>query len=225
MSEPVYVAVICEGPTERNFVETILAPHFQTLGIYLRPTVLTKKGQKGGDVKYARLFNDLEAHLGQRHNRCVTTLLDFYALKGDWPGYDEAKAKRAPADKHEAISSQVREKVDGKLEKLRSFERFLPYFVMHEIEALYFSCPTTLAAKIGVDVAKVEAILAECGEPEAINHERETSPSHRLEKLGGSFRKTSTGIAIAQAIGLPKMREKCPLFDAWMSAIEALAPS
>jgi hypothetical protein len=160
MSEPVYVAVICEGPTERNFVEAILAPHFEPLGIYLTPTILTKKG----------------------------------------------------------------EKVDGKLEKLRSFERFLPYFVMHEIEALYFSCPATLAAKIGVDVAKVEAVVLECGEPEAINHESETSPSHRIEKLGGSFRKTSTGIAIANAIGLPKMREKCPLFDHWLSMIEALAP-
>ncbi len=223
MSEPVYVAVICEGPTERTFIDQLLAPHFHPKGIYLTPTILTKKGEKGGDVKYARLYNDLETHLGQGHNRCVTTLFDFYGLKGDWPGYEEAKLKKAPADKHEAITSQVREKVNGKLEKLRSFERFLPYFAMHEIEALYFSDPAKLAAKIGVDVAKVEAILAECGEPEAINHERETSPSHRIESLGGSFRKTSTGIAVAKEIGLPKMRENCPLFDQWVGTLEKLA--
>jgi len=224
MSEPVHVAVICEGPTERTFVDVILAPHFQTLGIYLTPTILTKKGGNGGDVKYSRLFNDLETHLRNRHNHCVTTLFDFYGLKGDWPGYDEAKKKIAPADKQEAICAEVRGKVNGKLEELRSFERFVPHFVMHEIEALYFSCPETLAAKLGVDVKRIDAILAECGEPEAINHNVDTSPSHRLASLGGgSFRKTSTGIAIAKEIGLPKIREKCPLFDRWMSVIEALA--
>lgn len=223
MSDPVYVAVICEGPTERIFVEFMLAPHFQTLGIFMTPTVITKKGQKGGDVKYSRLYNDLEMHLQQGHNHCVTTLFDFYGLTGDWPGYDEARKKKSPAEKQAVISSEVKQKADKKLEEFRSFERFLPNFVMHEIEALYFSCPTTLAAKLGIKVKFVEEILTECGEPEAINHDRRTSPSHRLGNLiGKNFRKTSTGIAIAQAIGLPKMRAACPLFDQWMRTIEQL---
>ena len=67
-------------------------------------------------------------------------------------------------------------------------------------------------------------ILDECGEPEAINHEKETSPSHRLDDLcTNSFSKTSTGIAIAQAIGLPRIREACPLFNQWVRVIEGLA--
>ncbi len=223
MSDPVYVAVICEGPTERLFVEFILAPHFQALGIFMTPTVLTKKGEKGGDVKYSRLYHDLEIHLRQGHNYCVTTLFDFYGLTGDWPGYDEAKKGTSPAEKQEAISSEVKRKADKKLEEFRCFERFLPHFVMHEIEALYFSCPETLAAQLGVNVKSVEQILAECGEPEAINHVKETSPSHRLERLAGeNFKKTSTGIAIARAIGLPKMRAECPLFDQWVRTIEQL---
>jgi hypothetical protein len=222
MSEPVHVAVICEGPTERMFVDNILSPHCHTLGIYLTPTILTKKGEKGGDVKYSRLFSDLQSHLRQRHNRYVTTLFDFYGLKGDWPGYDEAKTKTTPAEKQSTISEAVKQTADKSLEELRCYERFLPHFVMHEIEALYFSCPTTLANKLGVDVAKIDAILAECGEPEAINHEKDTSPSHRLAALG-DFRKTSTGIAIAKEIGLSKMRAVCPLFDKWVRAIESLA--
>lgn len=223
MSDLIYVAVICEGPTERIFVESILTPHLQNLGICMTPTILSKKGVNGGDVKYTRLFNDLETHLGQRHYHCVTTFFDFYGLKGNWPGYEAAKLKTAPADKHGTITSQVREMVNGKLEKFRSFERFLPYFAMHEIEAFYFSCPATLANKLQINVKFVNEILTECGEPEAINHGRETSPSHRLGKLiGKNFKKTSTGIAIAQAIGLPKMRGACPLFDQWLRIIEQL---
>jgi len=222
MSEPVHVAVICEGPTERIFVDLILAPHFHILGIFMTPMILTKKGEKGGDVKYSRLFDDLKRHLQQSHNRCVTTLFDFYGLTDLWPGYEEAKTKQSPAEKQAVISDAVKRTADGSLEDWRSFERFLPHFVMHEIEALYFSCPVTLAAKLYVDVARVQAIVIECGEPEAINHVKETSPSHRLMALG-SFRKTSTGIAIAKEIGLPKMRAACPLFDQWMCKIETLA--
>jgi len=224
MSEAIFVAVICEGPTERIFVEAILCPHFQKLGIYMNPTILTKKGENGGDVKYQRLYNDLETHLKQGHNHLVTTFFDFYGLKGEWPGYENAKSKISPGDKQKAISSEVQKKVDGKFENQRSFERFLPHFVMHEIEALYFSCPATLAEKMGVNVAAIHGILDDCGEPEAINHVTETSPSHRLRELGGgSFRKTTKGIAIAEEIGLVKIREKCPLFHAWISRIESLA--
>lgn len=81
MSEPVYVAVICEGTTERIFVDSIMAPHFHNLGIFMTPTILTKKGEKGGDVKYNRLYNDLKTHLQQGHNHCVTSFLIFT----DWP--------------------------------------------------------------------------------------------------------------------------------------------
>jgi hypothetical protein len=224
MSEPVYVAVICEGTTERIFVDSIMAPHFHNLGGFMTPTILTKKWEKGGDVKYNRLYNDLENHLQQPHNHCVTTFLDFYGLADYWPGYDDAKMRSRPAEKQKLISDVVKQTADKSLEEFRSFERFLPHFVMHEIEALYFSCPATLAAKLEVDVSKVQVILDECGEPEAINHVLETSPSHRLDDLCKvGFRKTSTGISIAQEIGLPKMRAACPLFDQWVRTIEGLA--
>lgn len=224
MSEPIYVAVICEGRTELVFVESILTPHFESLEIYISPTLLTKKGGNGGDVKYNRLYNDLKTHLQQRHNHCVTTFFDFYGLADYWPGYDEAKKKSVPMEKQKLISAEVKQTTDKSLEEFRSFERFLPHFVMHEIEALYFSCPATLASKLGVDVKLVEQILTECGEPEAINHVLETSPSHRLEKLiGKNFRKATAGIAIAQEIGLPKMRAACPLFDQWVRTIEGFA--
>jgi Domain of unknown function (DUF4276) len=100
--------------------------------------------------------------------------------------------------------------------------RFIPYVSMHEIEALYFSDPACLAETMGVPQEKVDAILEECGEPEKINDNSTTAPSKRLEGLSDRFKKTSTGIAIAKEIGIPKMRSACPLFDAWLAKLELL---
>jgi hypothetical protein len=102
-------------------------------------------------------------------------------------------------------------------------QRFISYVSMHEMEALYFSDPVCLAGKLGVNQRYVDAILSECGEPEQINDHFETKPSKRLEKLTSRFKKTSTGIAIATAIGIPKMREACPLFNNWVATLEQLA--
>jgi hypothetical protein len=93
---------------------------------------------------------------------------------------------------------------------------------MYEIEALYFSDPAVLANKLGVRQKLIDAILHECGEPEAINNSNQTAPSKRLEKLSNKFKKTATGIAIAKEIGISKMRVACPLFDAWLTTLENL---
>jgi hypothetical protein len=217
-----HVAVICEGPTERILVETLLASHFQKRQIYLTPTLLTKKGQKGGDVRFDRLRNDLRIYLSQSHNACVTTLIDFYGLKGEWPGYDEAKGRRTPGEKAMVLAAAVKTKVLQELERDSVERRFLPYFSMHETEALYFSSPEVTARHLNVNVSKVTAILDECGEPEVINHHEVTSPSHRLSQLA-SFKKTTTGIEIARNIGLQTMRQKCPVFDAWVTTLESLS--
>ena len=59
---------------------------------------------------------------------------------------------------------------------------------------------------------------------EVINNSPETAPSKRLDKWSknGEFPKTTTGIAIARSIGIPQMREKCPLFNSWLERFESL---
>jgi hypothetical protein len=86
----------------------------------------------------------------------------------------------------------------------------------------HISDPITLASSLGVKNSAIDQILRECGEPEAINNSNITAPSKRLETLAPRYKKTSTGIAIAQNIGLPKMRAKCPIFNEWLTTIEAL---
>lgn len=51
-----------------------------------------------------------------------------------------------------------------------------------------------------------------------------TAPSKRLNNWSPNhnFRKTTMGITIAEAIGIQKMRDNCPLFNAWLKEIEKI---
>lgn len=105
--------------------------------------------------------------------------------------------------------------------------RFIPYFAMHEFEALLFSDVAVLGDSLSIKLEEVKKIIDECGSPEQINNKRETAPSKRLDTLKpkGSFRKTIEGITIAEKIGIDKMREHCPLFDAWLKTLESKVPT
>ena len=217
------VIVLAEGTTEQLFVKQLLAPYMALRSIYLTPIILRKPGQKGGDVKFSRAKNDIERQLKQRSETWLTLLVDYYGIDRNWPGYAESRRQNDHRKKAEIINKATAEEV----QKLFPFQnqglRFIPYVSMHEIEALYFSDPACLADKLGVGRHLVDSILHECKEPEGINDSRETAPSVRLEKLAGRFKKTLTGIAIADAIGIEKMRKACPLFDSWLAALESVA--
>ena len=60
------------------------------------------------------------------------------------------------------------------------------------------------------------------GNRKNINGSPQSAPSKRLTAWRPSFRKTIDGIAIAESIGLKKMRMKCPIFNNWLSTLEAL---
>jgi hypothetical protein len=222
MSEYAEVVLIVEGPTEQKFVKDLLAPYMHERGIFLTAIILDKPGEKGGDVKFARAKNDIEKHLKQRSDTFLSLMVDFYGIKSDWPGYEESRRQSCHLQKAKIMNEATATAVLNLLPNLKTEIRFIPYVSMHEIEALYFSDPATLAAGIGVRQKEIDAILAECGEPEKINHQAQKAPSKRLEKLSGNFKKTATGIAIAKNIGITSMRDGCPLFDAWLTKLESL---
>ena len=216
------IAIICEGKTEELFCHQLIAPYMILEGITVRPMQISKPGQKGGDVKYARLRNDLKNLLHQPHWSCVTTFFDFYGLQGEWSGYVEAQGLYKHTEKYERLTSAVREQVRADLSMDTS--RFLPNFVMYETEGLYFSDSAKLATGLGVSQADVDIILQECGEPEAINNSQQTAPSKRLSSLlGRQFEeKTTTGITIAKSITLPVIMEQCPIFKKWIDGMISL---
>lgn len=223
MSNSVEIVALVEGSTERIFLAELLVPYLAERGIYLTPIVISKPGQKGGDVKFARVRNDIELHLKQRQDTYLTLFLDYYAIRSDWPGLLEAKQQKTPTDKAARINRATYDEVEKLFAEYGVYWRFLPNITMHEFEALLYSDIQTLAVHLGVSSTAIEAILAECGEPEAIDDSPMTAPSKRLETLSGRFKKTTTGIAIAKAIGLPTMRRACPLFNGWLTTVENLS--
>jgi len=93
---------------------------------------------------------------------------------------------------------------------------------VHEFEALLFSDAEKLAEHLKIKPQSIKDILIECGDPENINDSSQTAPSKRLENLYRRYKKTTTGIAVARAIGIDKMREQCPIFNGLLNKIEFL---
>ncbi|MDR1329501.1 MAG: DUF4276 family protein [Oscillospiraceae bacterium] len=215
------IYAIVEGPTEQNFIEKVLAPYLGERNVALYAAILRKPGENGGDVKFSRARNDIGKFLKQRADTQVTLMLDYYGIRKDWPGYGESKQQTTHTIKHSVLMRETQREVQRIFPGENSQLRFIPYFSMHEIEALYFCDPAELARNIGVGQAEIDAVIRECGEPEKINDRRDTAPSKRLEALSTRFRKTSTGLTIATRIGIPAMRAACPLFNQWITRLEA----
>lgn len=223
MSNYIEVIAIVEGKTEQVFVESVLAPYLALKRIYITATQVSKPGEKGGDVRFVKVERDLGNHLKQRTNTFVTTMVDYYGVK-EWPGLESLGKSLTPTQIAAHLNQATQDKVNTLFPNQRPAERFIPFMLIHEFEALLFSDSETLASELNIDEQRIMTVLEECGEPEAINNSPQTAPSKRLDKWSryGKFAKTTTGIAIASSIGIPKIREKCPLFNAWLDTLESL---
>jgi len=227
MNKPCYeIIVLVEGKTERFFIQDVVIPHLAQRNIFVTPIILSKPGEKGGDVKFSRAKNDIERHLKQRPDTYLTLFVDYYGIKKGWPGRDLEDADRdalSAAQKAQRVNDATLQEVCRIFNNYRPDTRFIPFIAMYEFEALLFSDPQILARKLDVSQGTIEEILKECGEPEDIDDSSETAPSKRLESLSSRYKKTSTGIAIAKEIGLPRIREKCPIFNEWLTKIENIS--
>jgi hypothetical protein len=222
MSKIVQVRVLVEGQTEQLFIKNLLSPYFTDFTeqkIILTPTL---GGNQGGDVRFSRYERDIGLHLRQCTDTYVTLMVDYYGIRKDWPGLEEAKRQTTHSKKAEVVNRETAKEVQKRFPEQNSEIRFIPYVSMHEIEALYFSNPANNEKKMNVPQKEVESIVRECGEPEAINDNVQTAPSKRLQNLSLNFKKITTGIDIAKAVGIERMREQCPLFNEWIERMENL---
>ena len=225
MSKPVNVMIVGEGASEQNFVDQVLAPYLAVKGIYLRATQISKKGEKGGDVKFSRARRDVINFLKQREDLIVSTFVDYYGVK-EWPGLEDVRDLYEPTPDVIAkiMNDDAVSDVRAELPNVQVDRRYVPFTAVHEFEALLFSDAEILSRELGIDITLIRNALAECGSPERINNHPETSPSNRLIAWSnGHYSKASRGIVIAGKIGIEKMRGQCPNFDAWLKRLEALA--
>lgn len=215
--------IVVEGNTEETFASQVLCPHLQHHRVSLRARRIGKPGHKGGRVNYSRAKGDVLLLLKEDSRAYCTTLFDFYGLGEGFPrlavppsANSEQKAQSIEKPFQAAIE---REMGDGFLSK-----RFVPYLQMHEFEGLLFSDPSGLAAAMGrPDLRQgLEAIRSGFATPEEINDGPTTAPSKRIRSLAPAYDKVFNGNLAALEIGLAKIRQECPRFDAWVRGLESL---
>jgi hypothetical protein len=208
------VCVVCEGPTEANFVQQCLAPYLAPAGVYVYGSIIQAPSgrHKGGRVTVDRLARQMshEFHAFDR----VTTLVDFYGFK-DRDGRSRPETERAILDRTRARTT--------------GFDpRFvLPYVQLHEFEGLLFTDPAAfewVQDGWSEDVHQALSDVASSFEtPELINDSPETAPSKRILSIfpDGAYSKTEHGPLIAESIGIDAIRAKCPGFSAWVGKLQA----
>ena len=219
------VYIICEGPTEVRFIKNVLAPSLGNRSLFLHPITIGGQSSKGGNVTFDRLFTNVRRQLRNNRQSYCSTLVDFYGLDSDFPGLELASTRSSLGAKADAV-------VDGLVAELRKridpepLLRFIPHIQMHEFEALMFSDAHAFADAIGrPDLGQEFAnIRRQFVTPEHIDDSPVTAPSKRILALYTEYEKPLMGERAARAIGLPKIRQECPLFGAWIAQLEALPP-
>lgn len=215
------VIIICEGETEKQFCKDILSPYFIPKGIQIQPPLIKKS--MGGIVKWSELKKQVESHLKSDTTAYVTTFIDYYGLykKYKFPNWDEAEAEPNKVKRMEILEKGM---YDGIEDALRY--RFFPNIQLHEFEGLLFNDIDVFHQQIPknelVGLDELKQTFARYDNPEMINNNKETSPSHRLERIILGYDKVIYGNILAEAIGLEKMRAKSPRFNLWLKCLEGL---
>lgn len=224
------VYVVVEGLTEQLFVRDVLAPEMASKNIFLYHVLIGKPGHKGGDIRFDRAENDIGALLKQRGDSFVTTMFDYFRIDSKWPGKNEIIKKiqngisLSSIDKATIIESATYNKIVENFPECAPANRFIPYIEMHEFEAILFSNIEILAAKLGINVSKINEIMEKYNNcPEEINDEPSNAPGKRIEALSTGYRKVVMGKSISQAIGIKNIRLRCPNFNKWVTRLEQLA--
>jgi hypothetical protein len=103
--------------------------------------------------------------------------------------------------------------------------RFVPYLQVHEYEALVLADPRRIAMLYEAVPAQIEGLCEECGEfatPEEIDHGRQSHPKYRIQRHFPEYDENVAGPLIAENIGLPVLRHRCPHFGEWLTRLENL---
>jgi hypothetical protein len=214
------VIAVVEGQTEQTFVREVLAPWlWDRRGVELVASPAGKPGKKGGN-SYGKVKRDIIKHLKNPYFTVVTTFFDFYGMPLKWPGRRAARTK-SQGIKPLTVEKAIRNDIEGDV-GTELIPRLLPYIQMHEFEALLFS-ETSALPKVMQNAStkdQLDEIREEFETPEEINDSPVSAPSKRIESIFPFYQKPFHGVLAAQRIGIETIREECPHFNEWVTALE-----
>lgn len=211
------VIIICEGETEREFCKNVLAPHLIQYNIFIQAPLIRRS--MGGIVRWSILKKEIETHL-KEHNVIVSTLIDYYGLyqKYNFPRWAEGEKVGNKNSRMDFLENAMKEDLAEAIQY-----RFIPYLQLHEFEGLLFNeiqiffDHVPKSELVGID--ELKKTFSDYDNPEMINNNRDTSPSHRLKRIIKGYNKPLYGHYFAEAIGIVQIRAKAPRFDKWVEAI------
>lgn len=202
---------IVEGSTEVQFIENSLRYYFAEKNIGD-----IRAFNMGGSNSYMRYRKDVTTFLKKENDIIVTTLIDFFRLPNDFPGYENAKRLNGSQLQIEYVESKIHESINH--------NRFIPYIQLHEFEGLLFTDMKGFTQIPGCNpraLAELKSIIENYPNPELINDGAETSPSQRLKRIVSAYNKPLYGAYIALENGLNSIINKCPRFRGWLERLEA----
>ena len=199
------LAIVVEGPTEREFVQRPLAEYLLPREVYPSPISL------GGNVTVSRLASEMARLLWNFD--CVSSLVDYYGFRG--------KGNATPTE----LENHIKETVNSRTNTSPGDTRIFPYVQRHEFEGLLFShvdafSETTLASN--ANLRQLRQIRSGVPTPEDINDNPQTAPSKRIEQIIPRYNKPAHGFLIAESIGVDTIRSECPRFNEWLARLESL---
>lgn len=211
--------LLVEGQTEETFVRELLTPHYARIDLFITPIIVsTSPGHRGGVTSYAKIRPQLTRLCKQDRGAKVSTMMDLYALPGDFPGKADA------AYPTRGTGRQKAEFIEARLTQDINEPNFLPHLMVYEFEAMLFVQPERFADWTDSQRA-VEALIAISQAhptPEDINDSPLTAPSKRILMHIPRYKKTFHGPLIASEIGLDALRQACPHLNAWLTSLEQL---
>ncbi len=212
------IVIVCEGPTEQEFVRDVLQPYFLPKEIYIQSPLIKKSG--GGIVPWNILKAQITSHLKEGES-FVTTFIDYYGIP-DRFNYPQWQNSKAIVDKSKRIDFLEQAMMDGFDDNLK--KRFIPYIQLHEFEGLLFnnlvSFESTFESNEFNNKTDLEKILNNFPNPELINEHPDTAPSKRLMKLIKGYNKIVYGAILAENIGMHNLLQKSPRFNEWINKLE-----
>jgi hypothetical protein len=224
--------IVAEGQTEEGFVNGVLAPELAARDIVADVQCITTgrhRGRvfRGGLMRYEHLASDLTLRMRQDQNEdsWFTTLIDYYAVPGDFPGRHTIDRLPTATDRVAALEIELQSDIGRRLAGLPVAQRFIPYIQLHEFEALLFSDPSAFLAAFPEStqaVSRLTEIRSKFANPEDIDDQPLTAPSKRILQQFPDYQKPVAGVLVAQRIGLGAMRAACPRFDTWITRLLTL---
>ena len=217
---PKKVLVLVEGQTEEGFIKRVLGPYLATKEIFITPTIIKTKREirgpdhKGGVSSYQQVKRDLTPLLNDTSADIVTTMIDYYALPANFPGYHQ-RPTGTYIERVEFMENQFGTDINR--------SKFLPYLQLHEFEALVFASEEKLPStfiNVPRKLAQVTAINNFFTSPEEINENPVSAPSKRLKSIFPDYQKTYHSQLILSQVNIDDLRAKCSHFNSWLTKFE-----